>query len=387
MDSRRVTPVRYHGLRRRILRQGRDLLAISVSTPKFRELLTGVDAAANESHAPPEPFGPVFRMMRRGGWVHATFHVGEDFEHLVSGIRTVVEAVKFLDLQSGDRIGHGTAVGIDPRHWLRCMGPRIMLRVQDHLDNLVFAHERLAAPYAENAHALASDIHRLSCQMYGSAQSPHLLYMAWGLRRLDPYEARYVDRRLSSLTEVRDRKVEDRLIIHGLTDPHRRAEAQEALNARRDMPDAFKLLLDYHRPEVHKRGMDWSEVKTDQIGTGAMVALQHQAIELLNKRNIAIETLPTSNVRISFYDDHEDHHILRWLGRHPDFPADAPRPAVCVGSDDPGIFASSLRNEYAHLKRVLQDRLGLGSDEIAGILRQLNANGRAFRFRGAPVVV
>lgn len=382
--TRRITPVRYFDLRRRIERQGRDLLTITKYMPSIRDLLTGIDAAANESHTPPEPFGPVFRMMRRGGWVHATYHVGEDFEHLLSGIRAVVEAIEFLGLQSGDRIGHAIALGIDPRRWLRYLGSRIMLRVQDHLDNLVFAHEWLAASHSEIARSLVSTIHRLSYQMYRTAPPPHLLYMAWQLRRLDPVMARYVNRCLSMLSPEIDLEVAERMIVHRITDPHRRAEAQEALNAARELPDAFALFIDYHRPDVHQRGMAWSEVDLAEVDTDALIALQHRAIDLLNRRNIAIETLPTSNVRISYYEDHEDHHVLRWLGRHPDFPTGAPRPIVCVGSDDPGIFACSLRNEYAHLKRILQDKLHLSGDDAMAILQQLNTNGRAFRFRWRP---
>ena len=75
-------------------------------------VLRGVDGASNELHAPPEPFAPSFRLVRRAGIPRATFHVGEDFLHLLTGIRAVAEALTFLDLRSGDRVGHATALAL-----------------------------------------------------------------------------------------------------------------------------------------------------------------------------------------------------------------------------------------------------------------------------------
>ena len=72
----------------------------------------------------------------------------------------------------------------------------------------------------------------------------------------------------------------------------------------------------------------------------------------MRQRQIAIETLPSSNVRISIHETYDSHHAQNWL-----LPQDTvPAPPVCftIGSDDPGIFATSLRMEYAHLLRPLQ---------------------------------
>jgi hypothetical protein len=370
-------------LRRQFDRQGRGLLEMMARFQAIRDHVMGIDGAANELHAPPEVFAPLFRMMRRGGVAHASFHVGEDFEHLVSGIRAVWEAVRFLELQSGDRIGHGTALGIDPGTWLRRMGnDRIMLRLQDHLDNQVFAYRLLSASQPSVASWLADDIDTLAVKLYGRSVSPQVLHAAWNFRSLDPYTAAEVHRVLSLRPALKvDKDLAERHIVEMCRDPQLRAELKLSLRAYKELPEAFELFISYHRPEIHARGMEWSEVNLRAIPAEALVHLQHQATVLLNDRNIAIETLPTSNVRISFYDDHEDHHVLRWLGRDPNFASDSPRPTICVGSDDPGIFATNLRNEYAHLFRVLRGRAKLNTEEAIGVLRQLNENGRAFRFR------
>ncbi len=373
----RITPVRHHLLRRQIWSQGLQVLSILDRVPAIRDYISGVDAAANEQHASPEVFAPLFRMVRRGGIVHATYHVGEDFEHLLSGIRGVSEAVAFLDLQSGDRIGHGTAVGIDPRLWLRRIGPKMMLRLQDHLDNLVFACRLLGAAHLDVVRNLGSKIALLTQRLYGRHISPDMLFSAWEYRHLDPLLSRYVDRKLKF---QKPNEIRREITTRWQGDSHRRIEAHKALDAYEAFPDAFNLFLEYHTPAVHQRGREWSEVSMDEIDADALIDLQHHVLGQLHERNIAIETLPTSNVRISFYNDHEEHHLRRWLGRNPDFPTNIPMPVICVGSDDPGIFATNLRNEYTHIQRVLCAS-GMQKNEATAVLQQLNANGRAFRFQ------
>ena len=108
----------YFRLRRKLARSARILVHLRHQIPKLEHYLVGADAAANELHAPPEVFAPIFRMLCKAGWRYFTYHAGEDYHHLISGIRAIHEAVVFLDLCNGNRIGHGTAVGIDPVLWL-----------------------------------------------------------------------------------------------------------------------------------------------------------------------------------------------------------------------------------------------------------------------------
>ena len=46
-----------------------------------------------------------------------TFHAGEDFRHLLSGLRRIYEVVYFLKFHAGDRLCHGLALGILVDDW------------------------------------------------------------------------------------------------------------------------------------------------------------------------------------------------------------------------------------------------------------------------------
>jgi len=121
------------------------------------------------------------------------------------------------------------------------------------------------------------------------------------------------------------------------------------------------------------------EIEAGFLSTEALVALQEHGLALLGERSVAIETLPTSNLRISFYETLSEHHLFRWLGYAE--PILRNRPQVVVGSDDPGIFATNLRNEYTALGAALRSKHGRSAAEALAQLRQLGEAGRIARFR------
>ncbi|MBB3938258.1 hypothetical protein [Aureimonas phyllosphaerae] len=369
-------------LRATLDEQARILCALVKGNATVRALLQGVDGASNELHAPPEPFAPAFRLVRRAGIPRATFHVGEDFRHLLSGIRAVAEALAFLDLQSGDRIGHATALGIDPALWLDRTAPRAVLSRLEALDNAVFAHRALAAigGFAGDLLRLESLIAVHSDALYDAERSPDLLHRAWELRRLDPLAVRAVERSLqeggrpATATTVAE---EARFMASTTIDETRAAELRLVADTVARSGSAYELFSQRHALDP-ARAMDPVDIDAAVISLEAFAALQDHVLGLVNNRGVALETLPTSNLRISFYDEMAEHHLYRWLGLVG--PVIVNRPTICVGSDDPGIFATNLRNEYAVIGSVLRHRFKLTSAEATRTLEKLNDNGRVHRF-------
>ncbi|KAA0570263.1 hypothetical protein [Azospirillum sp. Sh1] len=330
------------------------------SFPLVRHYVTGIDAAANELHTPPEVFAPVYRAARRSGLVHLTYHVGEDFEHLITGIRAVYEAVTFLDLRDGNRVGHGTAVGIDPKLWLERCPPVLRLRRGDRLDDLVFAYQRLLEePKATGILGrLQDEIQRLARLVYDRELDCHLLWTAWKLRRLDPLCLPQAD--LPLWWSPVDDEME---------------EYWELRRERETVRAAFDLFGRYHGPEVVAKSRELEPANRDILDADLLRCLQESVLREIRERNVVIETLPTSNVRISFYRTFKEHHAFRWLGLEPG----GQSPSVSVGSDDPGIFACSLRGEFMHLYREMLRLTGSEREAIAR-LDHLNETGRIYRF-------
>jgi hypothetical protein len=155
-----------------------------------------------------------------------------------------------------------------------------------------------------------------------------------------------------------------------------RREIKQLQEARKGDEEAFRIFAAYHDPEVIKRGTEYcSGIKTAEFDSDTLTVLQDWAMQhKVIDNGIVLETLPTSNGRISFYRDYFEHHIYRWLGLRPGHPT----PTVCVGTDDPGIFACILRGEYMHLFREI-GRL-TSKSQARKILFELNDAGRLHHF-------
>ncbi|MBB4254800.1 hypothetical protein [Rhizobium sp. BK008] len=344
-----------------------------------RELIRGIDAAANELHAAPEVFAPVFRNMRYSGIERATYHVGEDFVHLVSGIRACFEALSFLPLTNGDRMGHATALGIRPGFWLERTGPRLMMAAGEHLDNLVYAYNRLVVhpDTTHEAMMLEEQIAVFSAKIYGKECTPTLLHQSWKLRELDVLEISNLERSSSHSVDAAGMALAAGIQAKVARSATSRAELERIEAAARLYPAAYELFRERHR-RIKQLGV-FEEVTTAWLSPNALVVLQADALANLASKGVVIETLPTSNVRISAYDSLKEHHLFRWLNLTGEEFSSVP--PICVGSDDTGIFATSLRNEYASLLEVLKRQSTVKRGEEIEIIRKLNSNGAAFRFR------
>ncbi len=365
-NSRGERSCRHLDLRKDLERREAELAATFDRHPRLRRYITGFDGASNELHAPPEVFAPVFRRLRRRGFPHFTFHAGEDFIHLLSGVRAVYEALTLLGLGVGNRVGHATAVGIEPALWRERMGRQIVINKGQRLDDLVLARHLLLRHPGADLRCLPTlelEISRLSQDVYGEDWSPIILFEAWRLRSLDPLYA----------FELRD--------VGGVPSRDDRDELDEVDKARKRQ-SAFELFAKYHG---RGHGADGSRVverynepfeisfEEEPLDNHTLRLIQEVVLCEFRDRQVAIETLLTSNVRISVYEKYAEHHVFRWLGLKGDAPV-----RVCVGSDDPGIFATNLRNEYAHLLREL-DAL-TDPQSAQDYLEQLITTGKAWRF-------
>lgn len=73
----------------------------------------------------------------------ATYHVGEDFLDIIDGLRAIDEAIMFLNMKCGDRLGHALALGVNIDDWYRSKSNRILISKQDYFDNLVWLYGKI----------------------------------------------------------------------------------------------------------------------------------------------------------------------------------------------------------------------------------------------------
>ncbi len=335
-------PCRDYALRLRLQKQKKILCHYLQKNQEFKQKVVGIDAAGNELDAGVDVFAPLYRELRSEGFKHFTYHAGEDFKHLLSGMRQIFEAIHYLDLQPGDRIGHATAIGIEPSLWLERAAPRQQISQGEWLDTLIFTHHFLLktgdAECGRHAYMLESIIHQLAENIFSRPDlNIQTITTAWLNRWRDPLKNNY------------------QLALGGM---------------------AGALLADWHHPKVYERARKLQSVEINILPCDIYRKLQEKLLEIICHRQIALEILPTSNLRISYYKDYAEHHVYRWLKE-----GAINRPAVIMGSDDPGIFSTNTFNEYAHVFINAKKHEPANSSDPIKIIRTLIDNGRDFGFR------
>ena len=81
--------------------------------------------------------------MEKISQLKATYHVGEDNQDILDGLRAIDEAIFFLNLDFGDRLGHAIALGVDVEKWYANRNYTVHMRRQDYLDNIVWLYNKI----------------------------------------------------------------------------------------------------------------------------------------------------------------------------------------------------------------------------------------------------
>jgi adenosine deaminase len=367
--AKKAGPYRFYKMRKDLNQSSATLLQTLKAYPRLSQWVRGIDAAANELHAPPEVFASCFRMCRQAGLTHRTYHVGEDFPHLLTGLRHMLDAMELLDLRDGNRIGHGTAMGISPQLWLDRMPNELLLSKGEWMLDLLGAWRLLRRLPDAN-----KEVNRVECELAKSASfifgrdvSCAALERAMALRHLSPHFVRASQNKGwfwqgASMNDLW------------------RSEAKLVHEAKSHSQEDLDLLWTWQSdPALWKRSEAKHEVSAAFFDAQTLVRLQQVLMDEVSQRKVVIETLPSSNVRISQYQNFQEHHALRWM-RVPShvLPGD-PEIMVSLGSDDPGIFAGDLNGEFYQLYAALRKE-GIGDKPALDYLATVNERGRQYRF-------
>lgn len=360
---------RHYSLDLQLRRAVGVLLLCLARWPRLQTWVRGIDAAANELHAPPDVFAAVFRVCRRAGLTRRTYHAGEDFRHLLSGIATMWDALTLLELRNGDRIGHGTAMGIRPSLWLERMPSRLTISRGEWLISMLAAWQLLrdvSEAYA-CANRLQRELEDIAYQIFRRPITAKEVERAMALRGLNRKDL------MQQQTFAANPQPES------LSEPWREEQELVMLTCQSQPRDVALLWEWLSDPDVQQRAEELIVKEARFLDEFTYVRLQQALMRQVATRGVLIETLPSSNVRISQYYHVGEHHSLRWMRVPGHVEEGDPEIMVCLGSDDPGVFAGELETEFYLLFAELR-RAGLSSSEALNRLSAMNERGRTYRF-------
>jgi len=314
------------------------LLDAPLESKKKYDLFVGLDAAGNELYSRPEAFSHSFSLIRKtlknkDKKIGITFHAGEDFIHILSGIRYVYEVYTFLEYQSGDRIGHANALGLNPKIWREKLNNNITIKKGEWLDNLILLVVKTKCTDRD----ILDDIVQYWQDIYSNN---------------------------FTIEEILDIGFEAYQLRQYLYD----AEIEKiAKHPQKDIIlDIYKKYL-FHTYDTYDEDL---EIQLDEKFDSYITGFQDVILLELAQKEIIIESMISSNVRISFYDRYKEHHIVKWLDKQHNMPL------VTLASDDPGIFNTNIFCEYSHL----YDMLDQNNDKFNKYNKILTDNGKKASF-------
>ena len=380
---------RNYETRQRAFRQAKALAVLREQYPECASRILGIDAASNEVGCRPEVFGSVFRYLkdhikviddglsrRTLPQLGATYHVGEEFLDVVDGLRAIDEAIHYLNLSCGDRLGHAIALGIDAEDWYWRKDYHILISKQDFLDNLVWMYNCMIRFNIQGMEYLKSYIEEKYSTLFHEIYGMHMDYRE--IKYIIHKAQKMYDEMGISKTFINDRynfdifkyymawKIrgdEPSLYAHGYFKQDERDNlgiAKYYVNRDfpkdfgiRYMPEVFLLNYYYHfNNEVRKAGRKRINVDIEPAYVKGVVLIQKEMQKQISAREIGIETNPSSNYLISNFRSYSKHPIFNLYNKElqrPEEAGDLRQLSVSVNTDDLGVFSTSLENEYGFL--------------------------------------
>lgn len=335
----------------------------------------GIDACSTEIGCRPETFATEFRFLRyivcsenvfwegksREKRLWITYHAGEDFLDIVDGIRAIDEAVRFLDMNNRDRLGHALALGVDPEAYYLLKRRNLIMPKQDVLDNyvwLLFRSLELGVMIDSQLRChMEYEAEKLFHYIYppssGNDASLKDYFESWKLRGDHPQLYRsgeYI-------------KKEDIF-----TDDYKEAGTlkDEKLKLLRGQKQIAYLYYRYHFGAQERRcGQEMQIVEITDEYIALAKEMQKSIQRLLMEKSIAIECNPSSNVLIGTFKRYDTHPMLQFnsyaLNKHGKY--DPVQLNISINTDDQGVFDTLLENEYALMACALEKKKD-GSGEL-----------------------
>lgn len=391
------TECRHFKKRLEVKRQATALFNFRAKYGDIAQRIRGIDAASEEIGCRPEVFAQAFRYLKNRSVTYVdytsgktkklpdlciTYHVGEDFLDIIDGLRALDEAISFLNMRCGDRLGHALALGVDVEEWYESKANRILISQMDYLDNLVWLYSKIRKHHIEGCEDALRYIEKRYDEYfrivylnntsdayletiindavkyfenesiqnnYGNKQccfTINTYYDSWKLRGDNP---EYFSDGFFKLSDC-DKTEWDEYGINKIFPENYRI---------RYNPEAAYLFHTYHyNNKVKKEGNKKKEISINPCIIGAVQKVQKKMQWIIAQKGICIETNPSSNALIGTFKRYDKHPILNWynkgLATSTEEVQSVPQIQVSINTDDQGVFATYIENEYAYLALALE---------------------------------
>lgn len=339
-------------------KQIKNLVELRNKTPYLSHFILGIDAASLENNTPVQVFAPIYDKARdssqdplintdkngipiKNKSLAFTFHAGEDFRHLISGLRRIDEVIEYCKFHSGDRIGHATALGIDINYWSK-ENNVVMMPRGEYLDNLLWVWGIYTKTQNNNPKVsiyLEQEIYSVAKKVFYNMNgiTTPMLY--------DAYQNRFKEFTIDSKYKLDDNTVDEYIkdMIFCIKSP----------SNYRMIWNMEKLTYAYNCKCYLKRLNEPIYVAIKEIDIEIMKEVQRDLVKKVSKKGIVVEVNPSSNAAIGEIKDIFSNHAYE-INQVDN--KKFSNVMININSDDPIVFNTNISNEYAYLYYGLLDK-------------------------------
>lgn len=350
--------------------------------PYLSYFILGIDAASLENNTPVEVFAPVYSIARdskddplinfdsegraiKNKSLAFTFHAGEDFRHIISGLRRMYELIEYCKFHSGDRIGHGTALGISAEKWTK-NNPVIIIPRGEYLNNLLWIWAIYSKQIENNLKVnlyLEQEIYRIAKDIFQdmSGITTTMLYYAYK-NRFKEFKRKFDDKEVCNEDDVNEKDYKIFCI--------------RAKKDHRIIWDIEKINHAYQCACYLKCIDEPIFVSVKEMDIGIIKDMQNYLINVLAYKGIIVEVNPSSNAVIGEMEEmfeNQAYKINKINNKEHN------NIMISINSDDPMIFNTNISNEYAYMYYGLLDK-GYGKEQALEWIEKLRKCGMETSF-------
>ncbi len=301
--------------------------------------VVGIDFTGSDRMARPEVYAPLIRYARGKTpkpFMQFTYHAGEDFFDLMDGLRTIDEILTLLKWDKHCRLGHCLALATTVADYYEHRGWNVIAPRQVLMDNLVWflgKMKKYKYPLKKEAAKQMEDEVR---ELYHDIEYTEVF-------ALDKYLASMRLRGDHPLIGVRG--TGGGLLVESSLD------SDASLTAIRNDAVVMGMFKEYFKPTEaqHEKSAEVVSWKMPKGITGGMKRIQKELMKDIASKAIAIETCPTSNYMIGHFDKYVELPIMTFLKELQDN-------NISINTDDKGIIATSIENEYALMMLAMKKK-------------------------------
>lgn len=367
--------------------------------PYLGDYVVGLDAASEELNAEPWLYAPVFTYARRRHNTYPTqldtrkpiptlgltFHIGEDFRHLMSGLRVIDEVVDHFGFKSGDRLGHSIALQVDPNVWSD-QHRIVALPIIEHFENLLWLWGlKNQGETMQEVPDLDLKIMQLAEKLYGTVNgiTPYMLWKAYQRKFLNFNADEIFHNSQTCQNCPWHTSLTESAVSRNTVCPL--VEAQKACAW-----TEHQILSTHFCPLYTARYRHPIFVPVTETEVSLMGQLQTMLKEKVGQRGITIEVNPTSNASIGEIGGILQHPLLKLNNRGLQQPGEKPHHlSITINSDDPLVFHTMIENEISYIYYMLTNKGYSREDVLDWIdqIRQFGLNSSFIQHEKQPIML